>query len=94
MSTGTAEKKPKPEDTSLIFDALTARRPNGRPNPPDDNLYLLTVRQTAKRLQVGINCVYSLTKAERDPLPTVTIGRSIRVPVAALERWLEARTRA
>lgn len=60
--------------------------------PRDVSPYLLTVKQTAERLQLGINCVYSLTKAEYDPLPTVTIGRSIRIPVAGLERWLEAQT--
>ena len=64
-----------------------------QPNPHDPSLYLLTVRQAATRLQLGINCVYSLTKAEYNPIPTVTIGRSIRIPVAALERWLEAQTR-
>ncbi len=61
--------------------------------PRDVSPYLLTVKQTAQRLQLGINCVYGLTKAEYNPLPTVVIGRSIRIPVAALERWLEARTR-
>ena len=70
-----------------------ARRMTGQSNPHDPNPYLLTVKQTAERLQLGINCVYGLTKAEYDPIPTVTIGRSIRIPVAALERWLEAQTR-
>ena len=64
-----------------------------QPNPHNPGPYLLTVKQTAKRLQLGINCVYGLTKAEYDPIPTVTIGRSICIPVAALERWLEAQTR-
>ena len=61
--------------------------------PHDPSPYLLTVKQAAKRLQLGINCVYGLTKAEYNPIPTVIIGRSIRIPVAALERWLEAQTR-
>mgnify|MGYP002779062243 FL=1 len=70
--------------------AAEERRPHPYPPP---NPYLLTVRQAAERLQLGINRVYGLTKAERDPLPTVVVGRSIRIPVAALERWLEAQTR-
>lgn len=62
-------------------------------DPKNENAYLLTVKQTAKRLQLGVNCVYSLTKAEYAPIPTVIIGRSIRIPVAGLERWLEEQTR-
>lgn len=66
---------------------------NGGQTPDGVDPYLLTVKQAAQRLQLGINCVYGLTKAEHNPLPTVVIGRSIRIPVTALERWLEARTR-
>lgn len=62
-------------------------------NSRDVNPYLLTVKQAAERLQLGVNCVYGLAKAEHDPIPTLTVGRSIRIPVAALERWLEAQTR-
>lgn len=68
-------------------------RTNARLDPHDANPYLLTVRQAAERLQLGVNCVYGLAKAEHDPIPTLTVGRSIRIPVAALERWLEAQTR-
>jgi len=66
-------------------------------NVPSDSLppscYLLTVPQTAQRLQLGINRVYELVKAEYNPIPTVIIGRTIRIPVAGLERWLEEQTR-
>jgi excisionase family DNA binding protein len=58
-----------------------------------ESIYLLTVRQTAQRLQLGVNRVYELVKAEHNPIPSITVGRSIRVPVVALERWLEAQTR-
>ena len=55
--------------------------------------YLLTVRQAAQRLQLGTNRVYELVKVEHNPLPSITIGRTIRIPVAGLERWLEEQTR-
>lgn len=70
--------------------AVEERKPKLNPSP---NPYLLTVRQASERLQLGVNCVYGLAKAEHDPIPTLTVGRSIRIPVAALERWLEAQTR-
>lgn len=56
-------------------------------------IYLLTVRQAAQRLQLGVNRTYELTKAEHNAIPTVIVGRSIRIPVAGLERWLEEQTR-
>lgn len=56
-------------------------------------VYLLTVRQAAQRLQLGVNRTYELTKAEHNPIPTVTVGRSIRIPIAGLEHWLLEQTR-
>ncbi len=61
-------------------------------NTHESNPYLLTVQQTAQRLQIGTNRVYELVKAACDPLPSITIGRTIRIPVVGLERWLEAQT--
>ena len=75
------------------IDIHKAHQTNARLNSHDVNPYLLTVKQAAERLQLGVNCVYGLTKAEYDPIPTLTVGRSIRIPVAALERWFEAQTR-
>lgn len=80
----------KPADAGLH--GSISRHSVSNKTPRNASPYLLTVKQTAARLQLGINCVYSLTKAEYNPLPTVVIGRSIRIPVAALERWLEAQT--
>lgn len=62
-------------------------------DPTTANPYLLTVAQTAQRLQLGTNRVYELAKAEYNPIPTVIIGRTIRIPVVGLERWLEEQTR-
>ncbi len=86
-----AEKYGNPH--SFPIDLRKAHQTNDRLNKRNVNQYLLTVKQAAERLQLGVNCVYGLAKAEHDPIPTLTVGRSIRIPVAALERWLEAQTR-
>lgn len=52
--------------------------------------YLLTVRQAAKRLNLGINRTYGLANAGL--LPCIKIGATIRIPAAALERWIEENT--
>jgi len=46
----------------------------------------LTVPQVAKRLQLGSNVVYQLIHART--LPSVRIGRSIRISRPVLERWV------
>ena len=46
----------------------------------------LTVPQVAVRLQLGRNTVYNLIRAQR--IPSVRIGRSIRISRPVLERWL------
>jgi excisionase family DNA binding protein len=51
--------------------------------PPD----LLTVRQAAKRLGLHPDSLYRLIRARQFP-PAVTIGRSVRVSVPKLERFL------
>jgi excisionase family DNA binding protein len=51
--------------------------------PPD----LLTVRQAAKRLGLHPDSLYRLIRARQFP-PAVTIGRSVRVSVPELERFL------
>ena len=86
-----AEKHGNPRPFPV--DLQGAQHTNANLYPHNANPYLLTVKQAAERLQLGVNCVYGLAKAEHDPLPTLTVGRSIRIPVAALERWLEAQTR-
>lgn len=53
---------------------------------------LLTVKQAAARLQLGTNRVYTLVAA--GTIPSVKVGKSIRVPVTALERWIEDQTDA
>lgn len=51
---------------------------------------LLTVPQVAKRLQIARGRAYELVASGQ--LPVVKIGHSLRIPVAALTRWIEEAT--
>lgn len=53
--------------------------------PPSDVL-VLTVEEAAKVLRIGRSAAYEA--ARRGELPSVRIGRSLRVPRAALDRLL------
>ena len=57
---------------------------------PAAETLLLTVPQVAKRLQIARGRAYELVATGQ--LPVVKIGHSLRVPVAALHRWIEAAT--
>lgn len=48
---------------------------------------LLRVDEVAKLLSLGRSKTYELIAA--GALPTVRLGRSVRVPVEALRRWLD-----
>ena len=52
------------------------------------DLDLLTVPETARVLRIGRNLAYELVA--RGEIPSVRLGRAIRVPRASLEQWLEA----
>lgn len=56
----------------------------------DDAPLLLTVPEAARRLHIGRSTAWEL--AARRELPTVRIGRSVRVPAAALRDWVERNT--
>jgi excisionase family DNA binding protein len=47
---------------------------------------VLTVEEAAKLLRIGRTAAYEA--ARRGELPTIRVGRSIRVPRAALDRML------
>ena len=51
---------------------------------------LLRAEEVARMLGVGRSTVYELIV--RGQLPVVRIGRLVRVPAAALERWIDQRT--
>lgn len=55
---------------------------------------LLTVPEAAKLLRIGRNLAYELVA--RGEIPSVRLGRVIRVPQASLERWIlsESKVRA
>jgi excisionase family DNA binding protein len=50
---------------------------------------LLRAEEVAKVLGLGRSKVFEMLRANE--LPVVRIGRSIRVPVAQLERWIQER---
>jgi excisionase family DNA binding protein len=52
-----------------------------------DNMLLITVRETARRISCGETSVRELIA--RGELPVVRVGRSVRIPVAALQAWVE-----
>ena len=53
---------------------------------------LLSVNEAARVLQIGRSKLYELLAAGE--LPVVRIGRSVRIPTAALEQWVQRRTSA
>lgn len=53
---------------------------------------LLRVEEAARMLRLGRATVYMLVS--RGELPSVRIGRAVRVPAEALRRWIETRTTA
>ncbi|HET9444541.1 MAG TPA: helix-turn-helix domain-containing protein [Acidimicrobiales bacterium] len=65
-------------------------RPNGR---TDDLPEVLTIEETAALLRIGRGSAYELARQYRDSggrhgLPVICLGRSLRVPRAALHRLL------
>ena len=54
----------------------------------DDSRTMLTVPEAAKVLRIGRNLAYELVA--RGEIPSVRLGRLIRVPRAALEERLRA----
>lgn len=65
--------------------AAIAGRTNGWP-------LLLTVSEAAEKLKIGRASMYALV-ASRE-VPSITIGRSRRIPLRQLESWVEQRTRS
>lgn len=53
---------------------------------------LLTAKQVAELLQIGLSTVYE--KADKGKLPHVRIDNIVRFPEDQLARWIEEHTRA
>ncbi|MCC6177285.1 MAG: helix-turn-helix domain-containing protein [Chloroflexi bacterium] len=56
----------------------------------NDDRLLLRLPEVAARLGLGRTTVYDLI--QRGDLPVVRVGRAVRVPVDALQRWVERQT--
>jgi excisionase family DNA binding protein len=54
---------------------------------------LLRIEEAAEYLSLGRSKTYELLQP-RGPLPVVRIGNSLRIPAAALQRWVEEQTAA
>ena len=57
-----------------------------------DNQLLLTVDEAAQRLRVGRSHLYGLVM--RGEVASIKLGRSRRIPIAALERFVDERVDA
>jgi excisionase family DNA binding protein len=55
-----------------------------------NSMRLLTVKETATMLRVSQQYVYRLTRAGE--LPSVHLGRGVRIEQSALEAWVAARS--
>lgn len=53
----------------------------------NDDQLLLTVSEAAKVLRIGRNLAYDLVA--RGELPSVRLGRVIRIPRSALDDWVK-----
>lgn len=51
---------------------------------------LLTVEEAAERLGIGRTLAWQLVR--QGGLPSVRLGRCVRVPLSALEAWIAERT--
>ena len=49
----------------------------------------ITVKEMQRMLSLGRSKAYDLLIQERDEIETVSIGRTLRVNRASLERWLQ-----
>jgi excisionase family DNA binding protein len=76
-----SSEKEQPEETEASADDRS-----GRPMVP----LLLKAGQVAQLLGLGRSTVFALLAAGE--LPVIRIGRSVRVPRVALERWVNERT--
>ena len=80
---------PRPA-TALGGEKRELRPQEERDTEPGAGCLLLDSRDVARLLGIGRSKVYMMLALGQ--LPTVRLGRCVRVPRPALERWLEAET--
>lgn len=59
--------------------------------PGADEVQLLTMPEVAERLQIHEETVREMGR--RGELPTVQVGRQVRVPLSGLKDWVESQER-
>ena len=52
---------------------------------------LLTVEEAARRLGIGRSFAWELVR--RGDLPSIRLGRLVRIPVGALDEWIQRKSR-
>jgi len=57
-----------------------------------ENKILLKAEDAARLLSLGRGSIYKMMNDRT--LPTVRMGRAVRIPMDALRRWIEERTNA
>lgn len=83
------EKVASPPSDALTDGALGSRVP-GRSRATAMEPLLLRPEEAARLLDLGRSTLYQLIGGGE--LPSVTIGRARRIPLAALRAWIAART--
>jgi excisionase family DNA binding protein len=53
---------------------------------------LLRIAETAEALGIGLTRTYELTR--KGEIPSIRVGKSVRVPITALKLWIEAKVGA
>ena len=53
---------------------------------------LLRIAETAEVLGIGRTRAYGLTR--KGEIPSIRVGKSVRVPISALKHWIEAKVSA
>jgi excisionase family DNA binding protein len=67
-----------------------AQELTGEPTPPSDEALLMRAEEVARTLGLSRSKIYQMMSG--GALPTVRVGRAVRVPKAALRDWVAHHT--
>jgi excisionase family DNA binding protein len=73
--------------SAILPDEAAGRRSGRPPHKPEAPLTLSVPEAGAKYFGIGKNASYAA--AERGEIPTIKVGKLLRVPVRAMERMLD-----